>query len=87
MRSKILFLSFAIFFQVSDLMFKIKQSPLKIMAHLLYFLIFYLEICRILGMRLDHYLMIAILTDFKNATLTSLYSFQNTVVCKIPLIS
>ena len=27
-----------------------------------------------------------ILTDFKNATLTSLYVFQNTVVCKIPLI-
>ena len=27
-----------------------------------------------------------ILTDFKNATLTSLYIFQNTVVCKIPLL-
>ena len=28
----------------------------------------------------------AILTDFKNATLTSLYIFQNTVVCKISLL-
>ena len=27
-----------------------------------------------------------ILTDFKNATVTSLYIFQNTVVCKIPLL-
>ena len=26
------------------------------------------------------------LTDFKNATPTSLYIFQNTVVCKIPLL-
>ena len=28
----------------------------------------------------------SILTDFKNATLNSLYIFQNTVVCKIPLL-
>ena len=27
-----------------------------------------------------------ILTDFKNATVTSLYISQNTVVCKIPLL-
>ena len=27
-----------------------------------------------------------ILTDFKNATVTSLYIFQNTVICKIPLL-
>ena len=30
--------------------------------------------------------VIYILKDFKNATLTSLYFFQNTVVCKIPLL-
>ena len=29
---------------------------------------------------------IYILTDFKNATLSSIYIFQNTVVCKIPLL-
>ena len=28
-----------------------------------------------------------ILTDFKNATLISRYIFQNTVVCKIPLLA
>ena len=27
-----------------------------------------------------------ILTNFKNATVTSLYIFQNTVECKIPLL-
>ena len=30
--------------------------------------------------------MFYILTDFKNATVTSLYIFQNTVVCTIPLL-
>ena len=30
--------------------------------------------------------LVYILTDFKNATVTSLYISQNTVVCKIPLL-
>ena len=30
--------------------------------------------------------IVTILTDFKNATLTSLYIFQKKVVCKIPLL-
>ena len=32
------------------------------------------------------YIYLHILIDFKNATLTSLYIFQNRVVCKIPLL-
>ena len=34
----------------------------------------------------DNTISTKILTDFKNATLTSLYIFQNTVVCKIALL-